>query len=112
MTNSARQVLFSKASRTAPLASLQNALKHYWVRQFGVQLQGTSGEIQRAVKKSDVGFNVEAAKMGLGLGLNHMEERLKRMEGIPFVDSQPKRGTTILARVPLSSGNDSIPAAE
>jgi signal transduction histidine kinase len=91
--------------------ALQNAVKHSGVRQFDVQLQGTSSEIQLVVRESGVGFNVEAAKMGIGLGLNRIEERLKLVKGILFVDSQPKRGTTILARVPLSSGSDSMRAA-
>jgi signal transduction histidine kinase len=44
-------------------------------------------------------------------GLISMEERLKLVNGTLSIDSQPKRGTTIHARVPLSSGVDSMRAA-
>jgi signal transduction histidine kinase len=37
-----------------------------------------------------------------GLGLNRMEERLKLVKGSLSIDSLPKRGTTIHARVPLT----------
>jgi hypothetical protein len=48
-----------------------------------------------------VGFHPEAARTGRGLGLVSMEERLKLLNGTLAIESQPKRGTTIHARVPL-----------
>jgi signal transduction histidine kinase len=33
-----------------------------------------------------------------------MEERLKLLNGIFSIDSQPRRGTTIHARVPVTTG--------
>jgi signal transduction histidine kinase len=56
---------------------------------------------------SGTGFDYEAAKTSRGLGLVSMEERLKLVKGTLSIDSQSKRGTTIHARVPLSSGSDS-----
>jgi hypothetical protein len=72
-----------------------------------VQLQGTSDEIHLTVSDYGVGFNLEAARKGQGLGLNRMEERLKLVKGGLSIDSQHNRGTTIDARVPLSLGSDS-----
>jgi signal transduction histidine kinase len=40
-----------------------------------------------------------------------MEERLKLVKGTLSINSQPKRGTTIDARVPLNSGSVSMRAA-
>jgi signal transduction histidine kinase len=40
-----------------------------------------------------------------------MEERLKLVKGTLSIESQLKRGTTIHARVPVSSGGDSMRAA-
>jgi len=40
-----------------------------------------------------------------------MEERLKLVKGTFSIESQPERGTTIHARVPLSSVTDSMRAA-
>jgi len=84
---------------------LHNAVKHSGVRQFDVQLQGTPNEIHLTVSDCGVGFNLEAARKGQGLGLNRMQERLKLVKGGLSIDSQPNRGTTIDARVPLSLGS-------
>jgi sensor histidine kinase YesM len=43
-----------------------------------------------------------------GLGLVSMEERLRLHKGMLSIESQPKQGTTIHARVPLSSGGGSF----
>jgi signal transduction histidine kinase len=74
-------------------------------------LWGTSDEIHLTVSDSGAGFNREAAEESRGLGLISMKERLKLVNGTLSVDSQPNRGTTIHARVPLGSAGDSIRAA-
>jgi signal transduction histidine kinase len=91
--------------------ALHNSAKHSGVRQFEVRLWGTSDEIHLTVKDSGAGFDREAAKWSRGLGLISMEERLKLVKGTLSINSQPKQGTTIYARVPLSSGDDSMRAA-
>jgi PAS domain S-box-containing protein len=90
--------------------ALHNSAKHSGVRHFEVRLWGTSGEIHLTVKDSGAGFDREAARTSRGLGLVSMEERLKLVNGTLSIDSQPKRGTTIHARVPRGSGNDSMRA--
>src|SRR6266576_113082 len=91
--------------------ALHNSAKHSRVRHLEVRLWGTSDEIHLRVKDSGVGFDREAAKESRGLGLTSMEERLKLVNGTLSIDSQPKRGTTIHARVPLTSTRDSARAA-
>jgi PAS domain S-box-containing protein len=91
--------------------ALHNSAKHSGVQQFEVRLWGTSDEIHLTVKDSGAGFDREASKESRGLGLISMEERLKLVKGTLSIDSQPKRGTTIDARVPLHSGSDSMRAA-
>ncbi len=91
--------------------ALHNSLKHSGVRQFEVRLWGTSDEIDLTIKDSGVGFDRELAKMSRGLGLTSMEERVKLLNGTLSIESQPNRGTMIHARVPLSSGSDSMRAA-
>jgi PAS domain S-box-containing protein len=90
--------------------ALHNSAKHSGVRNFEVRLWGTSGEIHLTIGDSGAGFDSEAAKESRGLGLISMEERLKLLKGTFSIESQPKRGTTIHARVPLSSGSDSMRA--
>ena len=91
--------------------ALHNSAKHSGVRHFEVRLWGMSGEIHLTVRDSGSGFVREAVKKSRGLGLISMEERLKLLDGTFSIASQPKRGTTIHARVPLSSGSDSMRAA-
>jgi PAS domain S-box-containing protein len=90
--------------------AVHNAAKYSGVRHIEVRLWGTPGEIHLSVVDSGAGFDREAAKEGKGLGLISMEERLKLLKGALSIDSQPKRGTTIHARVPLRLGSDSIGA--
>jgi signal transduction histidine kinase len=92
--------------------ALHNSAKHSGVRHFQVRLWGTSGEIHLTVSDSGVGFDSEAAKASRGIGLLSMEERLKLLNGTSSIESQPQRGTTIHARVPFSSGKDSLRAVE
>lgn len=91
--------------------ALHNAEKHSGVRQFDVRLNETSNEIHLLVSDRGVGFNLETTKTSQGLGLNRMQERLKLVNGSFSVNSQPKRGTTIHARIPLSLGSDSMRVA-
>jgi len=91
--------------------ALHNAVKHSRVRYFEVRLWGTPDEIHLTIRDSGVGFDREAARASQGLGLISMEERLKLVNGTLLIDSQPKRGTTIHARVPLPSVAGSMSAA-
>jgi signal transduction histidine kinase len=81
---------------------LHNSVKHSGVQQVDVGLWGTSDEIHLSVSDSGVGFDIQAAKVGRGLGLVSMEERLKLAKGTLSIESKLNRGTTIHARLPLS----------
>ena len=87
--------------------ALHNAVQHSGVRQIDARLWATSDEIQLTVSDFGVGFNLGAASKAGGLGLNRMQERLKLVNGNLSIDSQPKGGTTIHARVPLGLGSNS-----
>ena len=88
--------------------ALHNAVKYGGVRQFDCRLWGTSDEIHLTISDCGVGFDLETARKAEGLGLNRMQERLKLVKGRLSIESQPQRGTTIYARVPVSSGTDSM----
>lgn len=83
--------------------SLRNATKYSGVKSFEVRLWGSAREIHLTVSDRGVGFDAEAARKGTGLGLTSMHERLRLVGGELLIDSQPKGGTTIHARVPFSS---------
>lgn len=82
--------------------ALQNSVKHSGEKRFEVSLKCAANEIVLIVSDSGVGFDPEKVISGQGLGLTSMKERLKLVDGQLSVDSKPKEGTTIHARVPLS----------
>jgi PAS domain S-box-containing protein len=91
--------------------ALHNSAKHSGVRHFEVRLWGTSDEIHLTIRDSGAGFDREEIKVSRGLGLISMEERLKLLKGTLSIDTHPKGGTTIHARVPVNSSRDSARAA-
>jgi signal transduction histidine kinase len=88
--------------------ALHNAVKHSGAYNVEVKLWGTPNKVHLTISDSGRGFDINDAKMSRGLGLLSMEERLKQLEGVFSIESQPKRGTTIQATVPLNSGTNSI----
>jgi signal transduction histidine kinase len=91
--------------------ALYNAVKHSGVRHFKVQVWRLTNEIHLTVSDSGSGFDPESAKSDRGFGLIGMQERLRLLNGTFSIESQPQRGTAIHARVPLSSGSDSMRVA-
>jgi signal transduction histidine kinase len=91
--------------------AIQNAAKHSGSRHFEVSLSGGLNEIELRVRDSGIGFDPQEAMKGRGLGLTSIGERLKLVNGNLSIDSQPQRGTTIQARVPLTTGMKSAGAA-
>jgi PAS domain S-box-containing protein len=90
--------------------ALHNAAKHSGVSGFAVQLWGTLGEIHLTVSDSGVGFDLETAMKGRGLGLLSMQERVRLVRGTISITS--KAGSTLIdARVPLISEIDAVRAA-
>ena len=90
--------------------ALQNAAKHSGVRQFEVLLKATSNEIQLSVHDSGVGFDVQKAMSGHGLGFTSMKERMKLIDGHLSIDLKPQGGTTIHARARLGPKSMSLRA--
>ena len=81
--------------------ALHNAVRHSQVRHFDVQLCGTGDALDLTVRDKGVGFDVDEANRGRGLGLTSMKERLKLVGGELFIESRSTRGTTVLARAPI-----------
>ena len=81
--------------------ALHNAVKYSGVSQYRVELTATADEIQLAVSDAGNGFDVEATKGSRGLGLVSMQERVHLVHGSLHVESQPGKGTRILAVAPL-----------
>ena len=88
--------------------ALHNAAKHSQVSHFDVHLRGIPGEIQLTITDGGVGFDVEFANNGRGLGLISMRERVKLVKGIFSIVSKPLQGTQITVRIPVSTAPRSI----
>jgi PAS domain S-box-containing protein len=86
--------------------ALHNAAKHSGVRSFEVRLRQLPNEIELTVRDAGVGFDPKASMLNWGLGLVSMQERLQLVKGSLSIDSKPKRGTTICARVPLHASGE------
>ena len=91
--------------------ALRNAAKHSGVKRFEVRLWGSRGAINLTICDLGTGFDQEAALKSTGLGLTSMQERLRLVDGELSINSQPKGGTTIHARVSFDSSSDSAQAA-
>jgi len=81
--------------------ALHNAVKYSGVNEYQVELTATAEEIQLGVSDAGLGFDAEVAKGNRGLGLVSMQERVHLVHGSLHVESQPGKGTKILAVVPL-----------
>jgi PAS domain S-box-containing protein len=90
--------------------AIHNSAKHSGGRHFEVRLWGALTEVHLTVEDSGVGFDLEAARVSRGIGLVSMEERVRLLNGTLSIKSQPNRGTLIHARLPLTSGRDSMRA--
>jgi signal transduction histidine kinase len=91
--------------------ALQNAIKHSADQNFTVEVCGTKKGISLIVSDSGIGFNWQDAMNSQGLGLISMRERLRLVDGELSIQSEPDRGTTVLARVPLGQKDHSAAIA-
>jgi len=83
--------------------ALQNAIEHSGSREIEVSLRIESDTIHLTIRDSGIGFDTAAALTGSGIGLTIMRERLTLIGGELWIESQPRRGTTVGARVPLKA---------
>ena len=92
--------------------ALHNAAKHSGAKRFVVQFWGTPGEIHLTISDTGVGFDLEAAMKGRGLGLVSMQERVRLVNGTISIASKLTRGTEITVRVPVKAvaTNETKPA--
>jgi PAS domain S-box-containing protein len=80
--------------------ALQNAIKHSGVGKVEVSLRGRADLIELTIRDFGAGFDV-STNQGRGLGLTSMKERMRAVGGRLVILSEPQRGTTIHASVPL-----------
>jgi signal transduction histidine kinase len=82
--------------------AVTNAIKHAGVLDLSVALRSTQADIELQVIDRGVGFDPASAGRS-GLGLISMKERLNLVGGQIHIESRRGVGTTVRARVPLTS---------
>ncbi len=83
--------------------ALRNVSRHSGAASAAISLRRENGSLELRVSDSGKGFDVEAFRKGGGLGLISIEERLRLLHGTCEIHSSPQKGTTLVARVPLTN---------
>jgi signal transduction histidine kinase len=78
--------------------ALQNVARHAQAKTVRIDLKQNPGLLVLSVHDDGVGFDTENVR---GLGMVGMKERLRQIGGTLRVTSQPGKGTTLVAEVPI-----------
>jgi signal transduction histidine kinase len=79
--------------------ALNNAARHASAQTVRIMVRNAGNRVLFSVRDDGAGFDKKVVR---GLGLLGMEERVRSLGGRLKIDSQPGRGTTISAELPLS----------
>ena len=80
--------------------ALTNVIKHSRASRVSVLVTRKRDSVAAVVEDDGVGFSPDEARDG-GLGLVGMRERITLLDGRLTVESEPERGTTLVAEVPV-----------
>ena len=78
--------------------ALRNCARHAMATRVRIGLDRASARVSLRIEDDGKGFQPTRAK---GLGLLGMEERVAHLGGRLRIDSQPGRGTTVTAELPV-----------
>ena len=82
--------------------ALTNAVRHSGARNAKVVVERVAESIVVRVADDGRGFDPSHSR---GMGILGMEERVKRLGGTLRVESQPGKGATVTAELPIPGGN-------
>jgi signal transduction histidine kinase len=85
--------------------ALQNTVRHADATQVNISLTSTGDAVRVEVADDGIGFEPDD-RVGAGLGMASMRERLASVGGTFAVRSVPFGGTTILLSAPCGIGHD------
>ena len=80
--------------------ALTNCARHAKARTIQVSVRSLGGRLDVEVRDDGIGFDPASAR-GRGLGLLGMQERVRELGGNITLKSQPGKGTSLLAAIPL-----------
>ncbi len=81
--------------------SLANVRKHSSASAVALTLETIDDSVRLRVTDDGSGFDPDTARNGFGL--SGMRERLALVQGTLHIDTEPRRGTTVTASLPLTS---------
>jgi signal transduction histidine kinase len=88
--------------------ALANVAKHAQARQVKMNLWKASGRVLLEITDDGVGFDLHKTTLALGHGLANMRTRAHKVGGDIEVNSEPGKGTSVLAWMPLDQNGNSI----
>ena len=83
--------------------AIRNAAKHSHAKEAWVEIRQQRDAIRLSVLDKGVGFDLTTLKVGRGLGLVSMRERVELISGSLRIKSAPGEGTCVEVRVPAAS---------
>ncbi len=90
------------------MEALNNLVRYARAKKVSVDLQTRSNWVILDICDNGVGFDLEFARIGGGMGIQNMEQRARRLGGRLEITSNPGEGTRIKAEIPIL-GNVSEP---
>jgi len=82
--------------------ALTNGARHANAKHVVVSIRNKKGYVVVIVHDDGVGFNAPMTVRG-GLGLLGMQERVKALDGVLDISSEPRGGTTIRVQIPIGA---------
>ncbi|OGN93647.1 MAG: hypothetical protein A2Y88_15235 [Chloroflexi bacterium RBG_13_48_10] len=87
--------------------ALANIAKHAQAQQAKIHLWTAPGRVLLEISDDGAGFNLSQMRMALGHGLANMVTRARKVGGDIEINSEPGKGTSILAWAPLNQDEES-----
>jgi PAS domain S-box-containing protein len=87
--------------------AITNAVRHAHGRTIQVQLTATNEGVDLQVDDDGIGF-VASERIGRGLGLRSIDERVRLIRGHVRVESRPDQGTHLLVRIPQQAAQTEL----
>ncbi|MFL6622893.1 MAG: ATP-binding protein [Sulfurifustis sp.] len=81
--------------------ALNNTVKHAHARAVRIELRRLPAHVTCHVSDDGRGFDAQGAPAAQGLGLLGIRERLNALGGSLQIRAEPRRGTTLIADIPL-----------
>ena len=81
--------------------ALRNIAKHASAKSTAITLSGESGLLRLTIIDDGIGFDADAQEGNPGLGMVSMQERVRLLDGVLTVQSEPGEGTRVEVSVRL-----------